>query len=63
MGEVNKLQLVCEDRMIKDKLQEFVDAQAEDEGLWFFAKYITETYLQEALLNLHHEIEIRTEEE
>jgi len=45
--------------MIKDKLQELVDEQAEDEGLWFIAKYITESMLQQALRKLHKEIEDR----
>jgi len=38
-------------------IQAVVDAQAEDEGLWFEAKHITEDYLQDALRYLHEAIE------
>lgn len=34
-----------------------VQEQIEDEGLWFVAQYITESYLQEALRKLHAIIE------
>ncbi len=34
-----------------------VDRQAEDEGLWFIAKYASEAYLQKALRKLHAVIE------
>ncbi len=40
-------------KMIQDK----VNAQADDEGLWFNAKYVTESYLQIALRQLHKVIE------
>ena len=36
---------------------EVVDAQAEDDGLWFEAEHATEAYLQGALRCLHHLIE------
>jgi hypothetical protein len=34
-----------------------VDAQAEDEGLWFFAETAAEAYLQAALRDLHEAVE------
>ena len=34
-----------------------VDAQANDEKLWFIARYITESILQESLRDLHRVIE------
>lgn len=34
-----------------------VAEQAEDEGLWFQPKYITEDYLQKALRRLHAAVE------
>lgn len=37
-----------------------VDAQANDEGLWFIAKYSTEAYLQKALRDLHAAVEGET---
>jgi len=36
---------------------DLVQDQAEDEGLWFIAKYITEAYLQRALRELHESVE------
>ena len=39
------------------KLRALVETQAEDEGLWFYAQYITEAYLQQALRELHALIE------
>lgn len=39
------------------RLRETVDRQAEDEGLWFIAKYATEAYLQQELRKLHALIE------
>jgi len=41
----------------RQKLRDLVNTQAEDEGLWFVAKYITEAYLQQALRELHALIE------
>ena len=38
-------------------LLDIVKEQAKDEGLWFDAEYITESYLQEALRRLHRAIE------
>ncbi|MCK5609392.1 hypothetical protein KAR91_46395 [Candidatus Pacearchaeota archaeon] len=40
-----------------DAIQEKVDKQAEDEGLWFIAEHCSEGYLQEALRELHKVIE------
>lgn len=40
-----------------DMLQAVVDAQAEDDGLWFEAKTAPEAYLQNALRVLHRLIE------
>ena len=40
-----------------DFLKEFVAKQAEDDGLWFTAQYISEAYLQAALRKLHSLIE------
>lgn len=34
-----------------------VNEQAEDEGLWFVPKYITEDYLQKSLRRLHAAVE------
>lgn len=45
--------------MIQDKLQELVDKQANDDGLWFDAETITEAYLQQELRKLHKAIEDR----
>jgi len=44
-----------EDRL--NKIQMKVDEQAEDEGLWFNHKYITEGYLQRSLRELHKVVE------
>jgi hypothetical protein len=38
-------------------IRKMVDRQAEDEGLWFIAKYASEAYLQKALRKLHAVIE------
>ena len=40
--------------------KKIVDKQAEDEGIWFDAKYITEAYLQSELRKLHAAIEGET---
>jgi DNA repair exonuclease SbcCD ATPase subunit len=40
-----------------EKLQEIVNKQAEDPGLWFMAQYASEAYLQAALRELHAQIE------
>jgi len=39
-------------------LKKLVARQAEDEGLWFVAQYVTEAYLQKALRLFHEAIEI-----
>ena len=41
----------------RDALQELVDRQANDEGLWFAAQTAPEEYLQAALRTLHARIE------
>ncbi len=38
-------------------LMELVNKQAEDEGLWFIAEYVSEDCLQRALRTLHSAIE------
>lgn len=38
-------------------IQAVVDEQAEDDGLWFHAQYITEDHLQRELRRLHRVIE------
>jgi hypothetical protein len=48
--------------MINDELQEIVDEQAEDAGLWFIARTASEDYLQRALRELHKVIEDREAE-
>jgi len=40
-----------------DAIQRFVDAQAEDEGLWAHAEYASEAYIQHGLRGLHAYIE------
>lgn len=40
-----------------ERIKKVVAEQAEDEGLWFNAVYITEDYLQQALRRLHRVIE------
>ena len=47
--------------MINDELQELVNKQAEDEGLWFIAQTAPEAYLQQELRKLHAAIEERRE--
>ena len=47
--------MINEDDLIG--LRSVVDAQAEDDGLWFEAEHATEAYLQGALRCLHHLIE------
>ena len=44
-------------------IQELVDEQAEDEGLWFIARTAPEACLQAALRRLHEVIEGRTGDE
>jgi len=39
------------------EIWDFVQEQAEDEGLWGKAQYASEAYIQTALRNLHHKIE------
>lgn len=43
--------------MTLKELQAIVDAQAEDEGLWFSARTASEAYLQQELRKLHAAIE------
>lgn len=43
--------------MTLEDLKILVDTQAEDEGLWFDAQYVTEAYLQRALRELHDRCE------
>ena len=38
-------------------IQKFIDAQAEDEGLWFEAETISEAYVQRGLRGCHAYIE------
>ena len=45
--------------MIKDNLQDFVDKQAEDEGIWFDAQTVLEAHLQKKIRDLHTFIECR----
>ena len=45
------------------KLQQIVNEQREDEGLWFIPEYITEDCLQQALRKLHEIIEDKTSEQ
>jgi len=40
-------------RRMLDKLKTLVDQQAEDKGLWFFARTAPEAYLQQELRKLH----------
>lgn len=40
-----------------ERVRKFVESQAEDEGLWFEAKTISEVYLQHELRKLHTVIE------
>ena len=42
---------------VLDGLQRFVDAQAEDEGLWFIGSYASEAYIQNGLRACHRYIE------
>lgn len=46
-----------------DALKELINEQAEDEGLWFIAKYATEGYLQAALRKVHSVCEDALQEE
>lgn len=45
----------------KNKILGLVNAQAEDEGLWCQAEYISEAMLQQALRYLHEVIENETQ--
>lgn len=44
------------------RLQDLVNEQAEDEGLWFIAATVSEAYLQQALRRLHDVIEAQLAE-
>lgn len=48
---------VTDEFTIKTKLLKLVEEQANDDGLWFDARYITEAYLQQELRKLHALIE------
>jgi 2-methylisocitrate lyase-like PEP mutase family enzyme len=50
----------CEWKEAIEEIQAVVDEQAEDEGLWFIARTITEDILQRALRRLHEVIERKT---
>ena len=41
----------------RDAIQQVVDEQAEDEGLWFVAQTAAEAYLQQELRRLHAAVE------
>jgi hypothetical protein len=43
--------------MTLKELQDIVDEQAGDEGLWFMAQYASEAYLQQELRRIHAAIE------
>ena len=45
------------DYVTLEALKAMVAEQAEDEGLWFDAQYVTEAYLQQELRRLHEAIE------
>lgn len=47
--------MTAEEKLVS--IQAVVDEQANDDGLWFDAVYITEAYLQAALRRLHAVIE------
>jgi hypothetical protein len=40
-----------------ERVVQITNAQAEDAGLWFNARYITEAYLQQELRRLHAAVE------
>lgn len=44
-------------REVATRIQQMVDAQALDEGLWFIAETAAEAYLQQELRRLHATIE------
>ena len=46
-----------------NKILDLIDKQAEDEGIWFRAEYITEAYLQKELRELHRVCEDYFKEE
>jgi len=48
---------LTEGTMNKDNIKKAVDAQAEDETIWFVGVSVTEAYLQQALRDLHRVIE------
>ena len=61
---VELVELRAEVAALKERLARItsvVDEQAEDDGLWFVAIYITEANLQQALRRLHQEIEEQQE--
>jgi len=49
--------------MTTDDLKRLIEAQANDEGLWFTAQTAPEAYLQEALRRLHGAVESLIEED
>lgn len=46
-----------------NKIKKLVNLQAEDEGLWCKAIYVSEAYIQQGLRKLHAEIEEKSSEE
>ena len=56
-GEIVKAKIVKELKAQLARIQSLVDAQAEDEGLWFKPVYVTEHIFQVALRELHAAIE------
>ena len=56
---MNDLTILREKKPVNnlDQIQEIVNKQAEDEGLWFIAETVSEAYLQKALRELHMVIE------
>jgi len=55
-----KNKIICGDALTELKehrIRKLVNAQAEDEGLWFIPQYASEAYLQAALRKLHAVIE------
>lgn len=48
---------------MRKKMQELVNKQAEDPGLWFDAQTAPEAYLQQELRKLHAAIEMKVEVE
>jgi len=43
--------------MILEDLEELIEKQSNDDGLWFDAETAPEAYIQRALRQLHHAVE------